>query len=595
MFSASAVWHDPRMTQMSKGANIPVAVPMARATLFWQGGAGVPDVDASALLLQATGKVGSDADFVFYNQEQDASGAVRRAGASVGAQCYDVIDVNLAGLPTSVDRVVFAASADGGTFGQVLGLTLVLSDLSSGAQLAVFPMSAEDETAFVSGELYRRSDGWKFRAVGQGYSSGLAGLATDFGIDTGGGSAPADEPAPIPAPASVAPPAPEPVLPAPSWDSVPPVPPPPPLDIAPPAAPVAVPAPPPPPPPPPPPSFDLTPPAAAAPPSPPSFDPAPPAPAAPPPPAFDLTPPATAAPPPPAFDVTPPAPPPAFDPAPPAPPAPPVPPAPPALDLSAPAAPTGYPPDPGAMYPPAAPPAAGAPADPAVAGPPAAAAPYPDSPAGYPPPAPAYTPAPASGPAPGAAPTLDSGPVSLRKNDRVDLTSSATGPLNRIMLGLGWQPAPGAGDVDLDASVIAFNAQGEKQAIVWYQHMIEYFGALQHTGDNKAGSAQGDAERILVELSRLPDHVDSLVFTINSFKGQTFVDVTRAYCVLTDEYGREYVRYDLSDTQPSTAVLMAIIRRSGPGTWNMRAIGEFHDCRTVRKLVYPASRQVSHV
>ena len=173
---------------MSKGGNLPVTAGLVRATLFWSGGDGVPDVDASALLLQANGKVGSDADFVFYNQPEHASGRVKHAGKQTGPTSYDVIDIDLTGLPADVERVALAASTDGGPFGQVPGLRLVISDLSAGGDIAQFPMTASDETAFVTGELYRRDGGWKFRAVGQGWTSGLAGLATDFGIDVGGGA-----------------------------------------------------------------------------------------------------------------------------------------------------------------------------------------------------------------------------------------------------------------------------------------------------------------------------------------------------------------------------------------------------------------------
>jgi stress response protein SCP2 len=181
--------------------------------------------------------------------------------------------------------------------------------------------------------------------------------------------------------------------------------------------------------------------------------------------------------------------------------------------------------------------------------------------------------------------------VSLQKNQRVDLVDAQTGPLNRIMLSLGWETGPSRRNIDLDASVIAFDHAGEKQCIVWYQNPVEYYAALQHGGDNQ-GSAQGGsfAEVIYVELSRLPEQVGSLVFTISSFKGHTFTDLNRASCVLSDDQGRELVRYDLTDTQPSTAVLMSIIRRTGPGLWSVRAIGEFHDCRTVRKLVGPSAR-----
>jgi stress response protein SCP2 len=198
-------------------------------------------------------------------------------------------------------------------------------------------------------------------------------------------------------------------------------------------------------------------------------------------------------------------------------------------------------------------------------------------------------------PPPGAPPlaNLDTSSMVMQRHDHVELTSAAGGPLTRVMFSSGWQPAPGRAAIDLDASVIAFDANGKKLAIVWHEHMTEFMGGLQHTGDSRGGSAEGDAERILVELARLPDEVGALVFTIDSASGQTFTDVANAYCALSDETGRVLLRYDLSDTQPSTAVLMAIIRRSGPGAWSMRAIGEFHDFRSVRHLVEPAARQVA--
>ena len=183
------------MTQLTKGANLTVPAERVRASLSWTGSPGVPDVDASALLLGADGVVSSDADFVFYNQPAHASGSVRHAGKSVGAQCRDVIDVDLAAVPAAVERIVLAASSDGGTFGQVPGLQLLISDLTTNAVVAMFPISATDETALVGGELYRRAGTWKFRAVGQGYASGLAGLAGDFGIAIEGPPAP-DPPAP---------------------------------------------------------------------------------------------------------------------------------------------------------------------------------------------------------------------------------------------------------------------------------------------------------------------------------------------------------------------------------------------------------------
>lgn len=182
----------------------------------------------------------------------------------------------------------------------------------------------------------------------------------------------------------------------------------------------------------------------------------------------------------------------------------------------------------------------------------------------------------------------------MRKDERIDLPSTAANPLARVVFSLGWTPAEGRSDIDLDASVIVFDANAEKQAIVWYMHMNEFYGALQHTGDNRKGGT-GDAEQILVDLIRLPANVTSLIFTINSFRKQTFTDVANAYCEVRNvDTGEPLVRFDLSDTQPSTALLMAELRRGDqPGTWRVRAIGEFHDYRTVKKLVPSAARQSS--
>jgi stress response protein SCP2 len=161
-------------------------------------------------------------------------------------------------------------------------------------------------------------------------------------------------------------------------------------------------------------------------------------------------------------------------------------------------------------------------------------------------------------------------------------------------MAIGWQPADSRKAIDLDASVIALDSSGSELAIVWNRHLNEFMGALQHTGDSKEGTAEGDAERILVELNRLPDQVNALVFTLTSFSGQTFTDLTSAYCRLVDgDSNAEVAHFDLTDTQPSTAVLMSMIKRSGPGWWEIRTIGEFHDFRVPKKLVDAAARHVT--
>ncbi|MFD3704868.1 TerD family protein [Nocardia sp. NPDC058658] len=181
---------------MSKGANVAVPAAAVRVELGWQAGPGVPDADASALLL-AGAKVRSDDDFVFYNQAVHPSGAVRYEGKQQGQVVVDALSVNLGQVEAQIETIVLAASADGGTFGQFRGLYIRVIDAANGAEVARFDSSgATTETAFVLGELYRRQGAWKFRAVGQGYDSGLAGLATDFGISVD--DAAPQQPAPPP-------------------------------------------------------------------------------------------------------------------------------------------------------------------------------------------------------------------------------------------------------------------------------------------------------------------------------------------------------------------------------------------------------------
>ena len=189
---------------MQKGANTAVPVPSVRVELGWQAGPGVPDADASALLVTEAGRVRSDDDFVFYNQPAHASGAVRHEGKRQGPTVLDVLSVDLSRVEPAIDKIVIAASADGGTFGQFQGLYVRVVDAAGGTEVARFDSpGATTETAFVLGELYRRQGAWKFRAVGQGYDSGLAGLATDYGIsvDDPGQAAPPPPPQPVRPPA----------------------------------------------------------------------------------------------------------------------------------------------------------------------------------------------------------------------------------------------------------------------------------------------------------------------------------------------------------------------------------------------------------
>ncbi|MFE7030355.1 TerD family protein [Streptomyces sp. NPDC057621] len=187
---------------MLKGSNVPLDATAVRAVLRWTPGRGVPDVDASALLLGPDGRVRSDEDFVFYNQPRHPSGKVWRLGKKrvndgLAEGLTDTIQSDLAGVDNGVGRILLVASAEDVTFDQVRGLRIVVFDatIADAEPLAYFDIKPEtgEETALICGELYRRGEGWKFRALGEGYSNGLQGLAADFGIyvdesDTAGAS-----------------------------------------------------------------------------------------------------------------------------------------------------------------------------------------------------------------------------------------------------------------------------------------------------------------------------------------------------------------------------------------------------------------------
>jgi tellurium resistance protein TerD len=150
------------------------------------------DLDASAIVCNADGKVISDKHFIFYNNLTSPEGAVQHSGDNLtgeGGGDDEQVKVNLGGLPPEAARVVFPVSIyEGGnagqTFGQVRNAFIRVVNQGDNAELARYDLSedASTETAMVFGELYRNNDEWKFRAVGQGYSAGLAGIARDFGV-----------------------------------------------------------------------------------------------------------------------------------------------------------------------------------------------------------------------------------------------------------------------------------------------------------------------------------------------------------------------------------------------------------------------------
>ncbi|GAA0922076.1 TerD family protein [Streptomyces thermoalcalitolerans] len=151
------------------------------------------DLDASAIAVNAQGKVLSDAYFVFFNNKQTPDNSIvhtgdNRTGAGEGDD--EAINVNLTALPPEVDKVVFPVSIYDAenrrqNFGQVRNAYIRIINQAGGTEIARYDLSedAATETAMIFGELYRHGAEWKFRAVGQGYASGLAGIAQDFGVN----------------------------------------------------------------------------------------------------------------------------------------------------------------------------------------------------------------------------------------------------------------------------------------------------------------------------------------------------------------------------------------------------------------------------
>ncbi|MEU1225974.1 TerD family protein [Streptomyces sp. NPDC005828] len=209
------------------------------------------------------------------------------------------------------------------------------------------------------------------------------------------------------------------------------------------------------------------------------------------------------------------------------------------------------------------------------------------------PPAPAAPPAaaPAAGPVSTGKINLDKGRVSLQKNQTVSLVKGGRPLLSQVKMGLGWEPAYRGKDIDLDASVIAYGPQRNHLDSCYFGKLSILNGSIKHSGDNLTGEGAGDDEVITVDLGRLPADATGLVFTVNSFSGQKFTEVAKAYCRLLDATtGEELVRFDLTTAEPQTGVMMAKLIKQFSGEWEMTAMGEFVKSRTVRGMVKPAAQ-----
>lgn len=193
--------------------------------------------------------------------------------------------------------------------------------------------------------------------------------------------------------------------------------------------------------------------------------------------------------------------------------------------------------------------------------------------------------------------------VSLQKGQKISLSKEAGGTLTQVRLGLGWDVAQapqekksgflgklfgggsGSDSIDLDASCIMFDSKKQPVDAIWFGQLQSKDGSVLHNGDNRTGDGDGDDEVISVDLSKIPANVVSLVFTVNSFTGQTFESVANAFCRIVNASGNvEVARYNLSAQGSHTAMVMAKVYRHND-EWKMHAIGETASGRTFHDLM----------
>jgi tellurium resistance protein TerZ len=183
--------------------------------------------------------------------------------------------------------------------------------------------------------------------------------------------------------------------------------------------------------------------------------------------------------------------------------------------------------------------------------------------------------------------------VSLTKGQRISLEKSDGSSLTSVTMGLGWDVAKrkgllgklSGGGIDLDASCMLFDAGGQLVDQVWFRQLQSRDGSIVHTGDNRTGAGDGDDESLHVDLARVSAQVQSLVFVVNNFTGESFAQVENAFCRMVDRTtGQEVARYDLSAQGNHTAQIMTKVYRHG-GSWKLHAIGQNCSGRTFNDLL----------
>lgn len=177
--------------------------------------------------------------------------------------------------------------------------------------------------------------------------------------------------------------------------------------------------------------------------------------------------------------------------------------------------------------------------------------------------------------------------ISLEKGQKINLQNQDGTKLERVFMGLGWDTSSslfGGGSIDLDASCAMFTENKELVDTVSFSHLYSNDGSVRHSGDNLTGAGDGDDEKINVDLRTVPSNVKSIVFTINSYRGQAFDKVKNCFARLVDTVSNtEVCMYKLSEKGSHTGMIMCKIYRHN-GEWKLSALGLPCNGRTIQNI-----------
>lgn len=176
--------------------------------------------------------------------------------------------------------------------------------------------------------------------------------------------------------------------------------------------------------------------------------------------------------------------------------------------------------------------------------------------------------------------------INLVKGAKISLEKPNGGTLNKVFVGLGWDAATGffGGSIDLDASAITFDENKNVLETIYFGNLKSKDKSIKHSGDNLTGDGDGDDEVINVKLDEVDSKIHHIVFTINSFQGQTFDKVKNCFARLVDaDTNTEICRYELAEKGDHTAKIMCKLYRHN-GAWKMNALGVAANGRTAHVL-----------